>query len=380
MPLSVAMIAKNEVETLERTIQSVRDYVDEVVVGLDEASSDGTRELAARIADKVAPIHLTEELAKKGPRDSTSTDWGFSRARNIVLAACKATNWHLTLDGHELVHKPEGLAQAIAKAEAIGVDGIECNLHFEIDARGIPSLLYKQGRVFKPNVRYSSPIHNVPVVSRYYTADEFYIEHCKKHQSVEARVERDQQRSDSTINGLRKQAIQYPKDPRKLFYLAQSLKENARYSEAAAVYQDYLEISTWKEERWHARVNLGACLSAMGKEDQARLQYSLAVEEFPAMVEAYYYAAHSAYNRKCFHEAVLWLEECLKMDIPNCKLFVTPKVYMYDRYDLLAMAYGHLGEYDKAIATAQKILERNADDARVLKNIECWKQAKVQHA
>lgn len=84
--LSLAMIVKDEAETLGHCLASVRDLVDQIVV-LDTGSGDGTPDLARALG---AEVH--------------AFPWGddFSAARNAGLARCTG-DWVLVLDADEAV-------------------------------------------------------------------------------------------------------------------------------------------------------------------------------------------------------------------------------------------------------------------------------------
>ena len=51
--IALAMILKNEAETVEKAIESVLSFVDEIVVGIDENTSDSTEEIVRKYTDKV---------------------------------------------------------------------------------------------------------------------------------------------------------------------------------------------------------------------------------------------------------------------------------------------------------------------------------------
>lgn len=375
--ISVAMIVKNEVATIRDTIMSVKEHVDEVVIGVDEDSNDGTLKIAKELGDKVFTIYLSEELKRKGPRESENNkvqEWGFSRARNQVLDECKKRNWRLTLDGHETVYNPETMKEAIEEAVKDGCDGIEVMLNFEPDENGIPSLAYRQGRLFAPSVRYNNPLHNVPVVKKMFSYDEFKIEHRKQDQDIVSKRERDIQRSESTVQGFMNEVSKNPGNSRPWFYLGNACKENAKWEQAIGAYKQCLNISKWNEERWHARINMGTCHSCMGDTINAREQFVMAIEEFPSMAEAYYYLADLAYKQQRYREAQVWSEKCSEMPVPKCKLFVNPRIYLVNRYDQLSMVYHHLGRYEDAIVQAKKALE-NAPNPRIDNNIRCWEES-----
>ncbi len=370
--LSVAMVVKNEVETLERSIASVRDYVDYVAVGIDAMSSDGSRELAEKLADKVVNINLSKELEKKESIDD-SHEWGFSKARNMVFDACPEESWRLVLDGHETIINPEKMERIVEEASEADCDGVEIRMNFEPDDNGIGQTTYLTARLMGPSVRYKNSLHNVAGVRRMYTTERVIVEHRKKDQNIESKQERDVQRSDSNINGFKKKLEENPKDTRSWFYLGNAYKENGMYYDAILAYQEYIELGGWRDERWHAHVNMGTCYARMGNTDEARNCYARAVEQFPAMAEAYYYLADLAYSQKKYREAQVWLEKCIELDMPYTKMFVNPKIYASDRYDKLAMVYQHTGEYAKAIEQAE-IAYAATKNPRILNNITIWKK------
>lgn len=376
IPLSLAMIVKDEVLTLERTVNSVRAYVDYVVIAVDKASSDGTRELANKLADTVITIDLDEELALKRPLDPNAPDrhyYGFGKARNQAIAVCPPDSWRLMLDGHENVVRPENLQGIIQRAVAAKCDGIELPLHFEPDQFGIPQLIFGFNRLTAPQVVYANPEHNVPQCTHALASKECIIEHRKQDQAVSARNARNVQRADANITGFKQKVEDNPKDSRSWFYLATAYKESSMWQEAIDSFNTYLDVSTWKEERWHARVNLGGCYGRINKLEEARNQFSLALEEFPVMAEAYYYLGDLAYKQKKYREAQVWLEKCISMPEPTVRLFLSPKIYRVDRYDLLSMIYAHTGQKLKSIETAKKALE-SMKHPRIEKNITIWER------
>ncbi len=100
-PLSVVVCTKDEAPVIERCLASVR-WADEVLV-LDSGSTDGTRELAARMG---AVVHEHPWL-------------GFSAQKNRAAALAR-NDWVLSLDADEIVSEP--LAAAIARATAGAMD------------------------------------------------------------------------------------------------------------------------------------------------------------------------------------------------------------------------------------------------------------------
>lgn len=370
--LSVAMIVKNEADTLRETINSVAGIADEIVIGVDSKSNDGTRSIANELATKVVAIRLSDEL-ELGRSLEGLDDWGFSRARNVVLDKCDPGNWRLILDGHEIVKHPEKIVDWIVKVSAAKGDGIEVPIDFEPDADGVPVSRYFQIRLIAPSVIYRNAIHNYPVVKVPHQITDVSVEHRKKSQNLNSKTERDVQRSKANIESLSSNVEKNPTDARSWFYLGMAFRENARWEESINAFSEYLKIATWNEERWQARYEIARCQRALGNIDAARDQYSQCLEEFPAMAEAWFCLGDLAYHQQRFREAQVWLERCVELPFPKCKLFITPLVYLFNRHDSLSMVYDHLGMFEKAVEQGELAL-KGKKDPRVENNVSIWKK------
>jgi len=100
IPVSCFIIAKNEADRLARTIRSVHDWVDEVIV-IDSGSTDGTQELAAAEGARV--------VFNAWPGFGPQKRFGESQCRN---------DWIWNIDADEVV--PPALAREIVALFAIG--------------------------------------------------------------------------------------------------------------------------------------------------------------------------------------------------------------------------------------------------------------------
>jgi glycosyltransferase involved in cell wall biosynthesis len=84
--LSLCMIVRDEEHFLQRCLESVRDWVDEMII-VDTGSSDRTRDIARQFTDRVYDFEWIDD---------------FAAARNYALG--KATgDWILVLDADELI-------------------------------------------------------------------------------------------------------------------------------------------------------------------------------------------------------------------------------------------------------------------------------------
>ena len=86
LKISLVMIVKNEEETLEKSLMSVKELVDEIII-VDTGSTDKTREIALRYTEKVFRFPWCND---------------FSKARNFSISKA-ANEWILILDADEVI-------------------------------------------------------------------------------------------------------------------------------------------------------------------------------------------------------------------------------------------------------------------------------------
>ncbi|MEM7816634.1 MAG: glycosyltransferase family 2 protein [Candidatus Aenigmatarchaeota archaeon] len=85
LPISVVVLAKNEEKNIKDCLESVINWVDEVIV-VDDESQDRTAEIAENLGAKV--------LRRKMDIEGRHRNWAYSQAKNI---------WILSLDADERV-------------------------------------------------------------------------------------------------------------------------------------------------------------------------------------------------------------------------------------------------------------------------------------
>lgn len=100
--ITALLIAKNEARFLDGCLRSLQGFADELIVGVDDRSSDGTLEIAQRVAPQVA--------ARAEVFDFRWMDH-FAEARNHGLRRAHG-EWLLQIDADERLVCPLGVATA----------------------------------------------------------------------------------------------------------------------------------------------------------------------------------------------------------------------------------------------------------------------------
>lgn len=141
MKLSLAMIVKNEEANLPRCLNSVKDYVDEIVIA-DTGSTDKTKEIAASFGAKVYDFQWCND---------------FSKARNFSIEQTTG-DYILVLDADNILlqfDKP-AIIEAIQGKKVLGL--AEIINHYTENGQDMVHRSYT-GAIFPREARYIRPIH-----------------------------------------------------------------------------------------------------------------------------------------------------------------------------------------------------------------------------
>ena len=129
MTVSLCMIVKNEEETLSVCLNSVKAFVDEIVI-VDTGSTDRTKEVAKQFTDLVYDFTWIDD---------------FSAARNFAFSkgSCDYLMW---LDADDIILE-EDLNKLLSLKETLAsdVDVVMMKYHTAFDDNGNPTFSYYRG-------------------------------------------------------------------------------------------------------------------------------------------------------------------------------------------------------------------------------------------
>jgi tetratricopeptide (TPR) repeat protein len=148
--ISLCMIVKNEEKFLPQCLESVRDYVDEIIIN-DTGSSDRTIEIA-----KSYGATVIEDLWRN--------DFSWSRNKSIERATRR---WILFMDADEELSEDSRAALLALKDQSAYLDGFYTRIiNRTDDYRGSGDVSHHVIRIF-PNsdrIRFFGPIHEYPAL------------------------------------------------------------------------------------------------------------------------------------------------------------------------------------------------------------------------
>lgn len=142
--IALTMIVKNEARSLARCLQSVKPWVDQMIV-LDTGSTDGTMEIARE--------HGALVFQQPWPDD-------FSKARNAALAHSNA-DWNLVLDADEWIVSGGEYLTALKQDTRQCVHAIRIENYLGNDQNILTSACFID-RILPKGIRYVGRIHEAP--------------------------------------------------------------------------------------------------------------------------------------------------------------------------------------------------------------------------
>ena len=241
MSLSVAIIARNSSDVIERCLESVK-CADEIVV-LDTGSSDNTIEIARRYTDKVYEYWGCNEGGEKdGLLES------FADARNKCNEYVTSTHI-LTIDTDEVL---EADIEELKK-----FDGESLSIRCISAATGEE---HRQPRLYKndPSIRWYGAAHN------YLKVGGVMSNHVIRYHTNEQK----KSDPDRTMRILQRE-VKRNSGPREMYYLAKEYYKRGWAKKAEKIFKRYVLRSEFAPEKADAYLMLSRVLAFRGKHKEA---------------------------------------------------------------------------------------------------------------
>jgi glycosyltransferase involved in cell wall biosynthesis len=332
--LAVALIVKgtdDEAPLLEKCLKSVHKHVDGIFLNVNH--KEGAE--ASRSVLDVARAYTENIIVTRWNDD-------FAEARNANFEQVPAEyDYILWLDSDDTVDHPEKAKALIEESDKF--DCIYVDYLYDRDEEGNPLTVHMVGRLVKNNGghKWKGRIHETLIETRSVlqgATKDFTIIH-------NADEERKDRSLDRNIKLLEKQLMDEAAepDPRTFYYLASTYMDGGDPESAKGLFDDYLQLSGWDQERAAAHTKLGRIYFQEGKRAEAKNHFMQAIGEDPTDPEPRVEMGSLELDLKQYAKAVHWLEGVTKMEKSMSTLERNPMSYTFRTYLLLADAYLNMG-------------------------------------
>lgn len=270
--ISCCMIVKNEESFLEQCLESIKDYVDEIII-VDTGSMDRTVEIASRYTHKVY-FHPWEN--------------SFSKARNQALSYA-TSNWVFQIDADEELVEGSGTKLREAVNSAGSADAILVNI-ISTYSNENKTARHNFERLFRNNgiIHYEGIVHNRVVGQVSIKGSKIEL----MHHGYSVDEEKAHEKFKRTTELLKKQIEEKPDDPMPHHYLGTSYLSRGMHEEAAKESLLAIDLAIQQNDNhplylW-SHHNASIAFFHMGNLEQAH-KYSLqAIEKFPNHLDSFY--------------------------------------------------------------------------------------------
>jgi Glycosyl transferase family 2 len=356
--ISVALIVKNEEHTLGRCLNSLRSAVDEIVV-VDTGSDDATREVARRYTDHVFDFAWRND---------------FSAARQFAFdqAQCE---WVMWVDADDVAIHAERIRPLLANAPA-AVSGFYWRYVTDRDVWGNSQCEFWRERCVRNDgsFQWVGPVHEVLAFRGTGTgalvqSDDVVIEHRPERRRTMQKLSRNLEIMEAERDNSGSVS------PRLLFYLANDTASAGDSEKALLLYERYLQVSEWDDERYIAHTRVAGLRRARGEYRAALEADQCAVDIHPDWPDSYFGLAESNYYLKDWAAVIRWTELGRAKPKPRTLLFINPLAYDFHWIIYYASALYHLGAAREALGWTKRALEIVPDDPRHRENFFFFAEA-----
>ncbi len=352
--IALAMIVRDEEEGLARCLRSAVHGVDEVIV-VDTGSTDATMMIAAEFTSLLFEFRWCDDF-------SAARQYAFDQAQD---------GWIFLLDGDDEVAGIEHLRSLCAGA-ADDVGALCCKVVSARDGGGNVTQEYYQVRCVRTGwYKWEGAVHETLSAlrpNRQVQVREVVIEHHGKSKRSENPLERNVRLLEGE---LKRQRVH---DSRTLFYLARDKMLLGVDEEAIHTFKRYVEVATWPEEEYMARLYLSRLYLKRTQYPKAWETALSAIGVCPGWPDAYFLLAEISYYRKEWQRCADASEMGNKLAVPKRILFVDPLDYSYRWIIFYTNALYNLGWIGQALDWTNRALLVMPNDPQHVHNLQFFAQ------
>ena len=353
--ISLCMIVKNEEESLEQCLESVRGLVDEIII-VDTGSTDKTIEIAKRFGAKIFEHRWNND---------------FSEARNFSIS--KATkDWILFIDADEVIAKEDHIKikGLTSNNEIMGYFMIQRNYINDSTTLGWVTAkddCYPEKKDFtgylpnpilrlfqnKKEIQFKNKVHESVGESIYAMDGRVKNSNIPLHHYGKANVQRLKEKGEMYTE-IGKGKITEDQDEAKWYFeLGVQHQELNQFEQASYYFKKAIELNPGYTK---AHINYGGNLIKQNKLADAFKVLKLAVRMNPKCAEAYNNLGIILAKKGRTHESTLLFQKAIELNPDYASA-----------YKNLGISYNSLKRFDEAQSALRKAVELNPEYNKVIR-------------
>ena len=363
--IGALLMVKDEEKRIEITLQSIKNYVQALII-YDTGSVDNTINVIREFSEK----NKLNLYIKRG----TFIDFAASRNEALQFAETVAVHYLLLLDSSDELQGGNALVKTAKQYfEKENNAFYLCQKWYSGSVN-----TYFNIRLIKNNsgFRYFGVVHEYIKDTLSQTTEPRFT--CPKIPEIVLYQDRTQDGNKSYNRFSRDRELllreheNNPKEPRTLFYLAQTFECLKDYENALKYAILRLGVIGYEEERFHSLMRCGDCCVKLNREwSESMSWYLKAVEEF-ARAEPLVKIADYYRNKQMYYLAFMYIDYACKLKMPETNLFVDSYVYNYYRWHLMSVIGFYVSEMEKGKAACLKAIEQGVNKEQDLKNLSYY--------
>lgn len=367
----VAMMLKNEAEQIRQTtLDSIRNYIKHIII-YDTGSTDGTIQTIREYCE----LHDMRCDIKEGEFVN------FAVSRNVLMDYCDEILkndrdvWILQMDAHDELKNGEKLVEFVENHKGPHTGGYVTQKWLS----GVNLDSYYNLRLVKPHHgwRYNldAVVHEyqpIPETEKNRPDSEIIVkpEGIILYQNRSNQGDASYRRFPRDKKMLYAKYLENPKEPRTLFYLAQTCSCLGEPDEAYKYYLLRIKEVGFYEEVYQSLFRLGE-ISTLLKHDwdesfmwyMKAFQHSQRAEPLIRIAEHYTSWNMRDENKPEWHTCYMYANMACQLIYPvNQILFVDQACYTYKRWHLLGWAAGHVGKYREGKEACLRAIEARNEE------------------
>ena len=378
--LGFALIAKDAAKTLGPCLDSIRPYVAQIVVAVDDRTTDNTAKVARKHgADVVVPVQVSDW--HECPQHGRVLAQHFAQARDASFKLLDPSlEWAAWIDADDTLEGASTLPALLANVPepVIGFWSVYWYAYVvHADGRKVPNTVFHRERIFRTtnnSWEWRPRGHEVCTPKRqgpWLQANELRWMH--QHQEHKVQM--------SAPRNLLLLEIEYeetPDDPRVVFYIGNQYFALGDWLNAAEWYERYtrLECERNPYEVWQAYCYMSMAYEQLGNLDASLQAAHGAIDVLPQHPEPYYRLSQLAVLAGEYEKGIYWAETGDTKEDPPFFVFRNPMDRSFNKNMPKADALLELGRVSEAKAALEEAAAAFPDE-KVLEKLK-YCQAKEQ--